>query len=91
MLYVLFDLLGVDGQLLLDQPWTQRRSRLEALGLTGPAWQTSPSYPDQGAQVWTATAQQGLEGVVAKRMTSPYVRRQDRLGGLIHEYYRVAA
>lgn len=87
VLYMLFDLLGVDGQLLLDQPWTQRRRRLEALELTGPAWQISPSYPNQGAQVSAATAQQGLEGVVAKRMTSPYRpgRRHPDWRKLTHE------
>jgi bifunctional non-homologous end joining protein LigD len=72
VLYVVFDLLGWDRQLLLERPWTQRRARLEALRLAGPAWQTSPSFPDQGAQVWAGTGQQGLEGVVAKRMASPY-------------------
>lgn len=87
VLYMVFDLLGLDGRLLLDLPWTQRRSRLDALRLTGPAWQTSPSYPDQGAQVWAATAQQGLEGVVAKRMTSAYRpgRRHPDWRKLAHE------
>jgi bifunctional non-homologous end joining protein LigD len=87
VLYMLFDLLGLDGQLLLDQPWTRRRRSLEALELTGPAWQTSPSYPDQGAEVWTATAQQGLEGVVAKRRSSPYRpgRRHPDWRKLTHE------
>jgi bifunctional non-homologous end joining protein LigD len=72
VLYMVFDLLGLDGRLLLDRPWAERRARLEALDLHGPAWQTSPSFPDQGPQVWAATGQQGLEGVVAKRVASPY-------------------
>jgi bifunctional non-homologous end joining protein LigD len=72
VLYMVFDLLGLDGRLLLERPWAERRARLEDLDLRGPSWQTSPSFPDQGPQVWAATGQQGLEGVVAKRVTSPY-------------------
>jgi len=45
---------------------------LEALGLAGPAWQTTPSFPDHGELVAAATREQGLEGVVAKRLASPY-------------------
>ena len=63
------------------------RSLLDALELTGSAWQTSPTYPDQGAQVWAATDQQGLEGVVAKRRSSPYRpgRRHPDWRKLAHE------
>jgi bifunctional non-homologous end joining protein LigD len=72
VVYVVFDLLGLDGELLLDRPWSDRRERLEELGLSGPAWQMSPTFVDQGPRVWAATGQQGLEGVVAKRLASPY-------------------
>jgi len=72
VVYVIFDLLGLDGRLLLERPWVERRARLEALELAGPAWQTTPSFVDQGPLVWAATDQQGLEGVVAKRLAGPY-------------------
>jgi bifunctional non-homologous end joining protein LigD len=72
VVYIIFDLLGLDGRLLLERPWAERRARLEALELAGPVWQTSPSFVDQGPLVWAATARQGLEGVVAKRVASPY-------------------
>jgi bifunctional non-homologous end joining protein LigD len=42
------------------------------LELAGPTWQTSPSFVDHGSQLWAATGQQALEGVVAKRVSSPY-------------------
>jgi bifunctional non-homologous end joining protein LigD len=51
VIYVVFDLLSLDGRLLLDRPWQQRRAQLEALELIGPAWQTSPSFIGQGEQV----------------------------------------
>jgi hypothetical protein len=38
----------------------------------GPAWQTTPSFVDQGELVVAATREQGLEGVVAKRLGGPY-------------------
>jgi len=72
VVYMIFDLLGIDGRLLLERPLAERRAQLEALELQGPAWQTSPSFVDQGPQVWAATGQQSLEGVVAKRLASRY-------------------
>jgi bifunctional non-homologous end joining protein LigD len=66
-----FDLLYLDGESLLDRPYTERRERLEALGLAGDRWVTPPSSTD-GAAVYAASKEQGLEGVVAKRLTSPY-------------------
>jgi ATP dependent DNA ligase domain len=37
--YMIFDLLHADGHPLLDRPYLERRTRLNQLGLTGPAWQ----------------------------------------------------
>ena len=75
---VLFDVLAAPTS-LLDAPYAERRGRLEAMGLQGPAWQTSPSFPRDGSAVFAATQAQGLEGVVAKRVASRYEpgRRSD--------------
>ena len=71
--YLVFDLLCLDGQPLLDVPYSQRRARLDALGLSGPYWQTPPSFTDvAGRELLAVSRQQGLEGVVAKRLTSRY-------------------
>jgi bifunctional non-homologous end joining protein LigD len=72
VVYMVFDLLWLDGRLLVGRPWAERRAALEALELAGPAWQTTPSFVDQGGLVVAATREQGLEGVVAKRLASPY-------------------
>jgi bifunctional non-homologous end joining protein LigD len=45
VLYYVFDLLYLDGQSLLQQPYTQRRARLEDLELEGLAWRVPPSFP----------------------------------------------
>jgi bifunctional non-homologous end joining protein LigD len=71
--YVAFDLLFVDGHSLLDLPYSERRERLEALDLNGSHWRTPPSYTGEGRPLLEASRQQGLEGVVAKRLDSPYV------------------
>ena len=75
---VLFDLLA-DPELRLEETYDDRRARLEALGLQGPSWQTSPSFPRDGSAVHAATKAQGLEGLVAKRRDSRYEpgRRSD--------------
>lgn len=70
--YMLFDLLWLDGHSLLDLPYAQRRERLEALELDGAHWQTPPSHRGEGRALLRATADQQLEGVVAKRLDAPY-------------------
>ena len=70
--YVLFDVLYLEGHSLMDQPYEERRELLEALGLEGPTWQTPRYSPGEGAALLEATAEQGLEGVVAKRLDSRY-------------------
>ncbi len=69
--YLVFDLLRLDGTDLMGRPFAQRRASLEALGLAGPHWQVPPTFTD-GATLLAATAEQGLEGVVSKRLDAPY-------------------
>jgi bifunctional non-homologous end joining protein LigD len=70
--YMISDLLHDDGQSLLAQPYVERCSRLTQLNPTGPAWQTPPSWIGGGPDILAATAEQGLEGIIAKRLTSSY-------------------
>jgi bifunctional non-homologous end joining protein LigD len=70
--YLAFDLLWLDGRLLTGLPWTGRRRLLEELGLAGGAWQTVAAFPGAGTALLAATREQGLEGVVAKRLASTY-------------------
>src|SRR5262249_16340317 len=49
------------------------RELLADLGLEGPYVRTPPWYAGGGADVLQASALQGLEGVVAKRLVSPYL------------------
>ncbi|HEY1178213.1 MAG TPA: non-homologous end-joining DNA ligase [Phytomonospora sp.] len=70
--YLVFDLLRLDGRDLRRLPYRERRELLEALGLEGPHWITPPVSHD-GAAAMAISAEQGLEGVVAKRLDSPYL------------------
>jgi bifunctional non-homologous end joining protein LigD len=71
--YLAFDLLCLDGRPLLDAPYAERRALLDGLGVNGPHCQTPPSFTDvTGAEMVTLSRQHGLEGVMAKRLTSRY-------------------
>jgi bifunctional non-homologous end joining protein LigD len=70
--YVVFDLLWLDGHSLLALPYSERRERLLALGLSGPTWQTPASHVGDGAAMLEASRARGLEGIIAKRLDSPY-------------------
>jgi bifunctional non-homologous end joining protein LigD len=53
-------------------PYTDRRRILIDLALSGPAWQTPPHEVGDGAATVAVIQKFGLEGVVAKRIDSPY-------------------
>lgn len=69
---LVFDVLSIDGEDLTSLPLSERRERLEGLGVAGVHWQVPAAY-DDGDMLMRATAQQGLEGVVSKKRTSRYV------------------
>ncbi|WP_448618681.1 non-homologous end-joining DNA ligase [Geodermatophilus sp. URMC 65] len=70
--YLVFDLLEVDGESLLGVPYAQRRERLETLGVAGEQWLPTPWFRGGGAAVLAASRDNGLEGIVAKRLDAPY-------------------
>ena len=71
--YLVFDVLQLDGRPLLDVPYAQRRALLDELALAGPYWQTPPSFSGEDFDaVQAVSVRQGLEGVVAKRLTAKY-------------------
>jgi bifunctional non-homologous end joining protein LigD len=70
--FMAFDLIWHKGKDLTDLPYTERRQRLEALDLNGDCWQTPSWRQGEGTALLDAARQQALEGVMAKRLTSPY-------------------
>lgn len=70
--YVAFDLLWLDGHLTTGLPYRDRRRLLAGLELEGPSWRTPAHHEGDGAALLEATREQGLEGIVAKRLESVY-------------------
>jgi bifunctional non-homologous end joining protein LigD len=70
--YVIFDLLYLDGRDLSEQPYSRRRELLESLDLSGPSWQTPAYSAGHAKELLAASAEQGLEGIVLKRLDSSY-------------------
>jgi bifunctional non-homologous end joining protein LigD len=70
--YLIFDLLYLDGRSLLAAPYRERREALDGLELNAARWQTAPWYPGEAGAVREAARAQGLPGILAKRLDSPY-------------------
>lgn len=73
--FLAFDLLTLDGKDLMRRPYSERRQALEGLGLSG-TWAVPPYQVGPGAVVLEASRSLGLEGIVAKRLDSPYLPGQ---------------
>jgi ATP-dependent DNA ligase len=72
--YVAFDLLARDGEVLLERPFAERRAVLE--GHVGDPVELTPLTRDRaGAEPWL----RGAEGVIAKQLDAPY-RPGERTG-----------
>ncbi len=72
VLFVVFDLLHLDGFATRRLPLESRRALLEQLEFTrGVCWHLSPQHED-GQELAAITRAAGLEGVVAKRLDSAY-------------------
>lgn len=72
---VLFDVMFLRRD-LTRLPYRRRRSQLEALALDGPSWSTPAAVVGHGAEALEATRENGLEGLVCKRLDSVYAPGQ---------------
>lgn len=69
--FLAFDLLRHGERDLTTRPYVERRAALEGLGLQGDHWSVPPWNKDAEAMM-EASQSLGLEGLVAKRLDSPY-------------------
>jgi len=72
VVYLVFDVLHLDGRSITALPYADRRELLDGLELRDEHWDVPPFFPGSGADVLRASGEQGLEGIVAKRLDSPY-------------------
>jgi bifunctional non-homologous end joining protein LigD len=70
--YMIFDLLWLDGHSVMGLTYSERRELLSALELNGESWQTPQHTVGEGRALLQASTEQGLEGVMAKRLDSTY-------------------
>jgi len=70
--YQVFDLLHFDGHDLTALPLRDRRRLLVDLVGPGPAWRVTDQF-DDGAALLDHARTHRLEGIIAKRLDSPYV------------------
>lgn len=71
--YIAFDLLHLEGRSLLDLPYTDRRKLLAKLDLDRPGLQCPAHHLGDAKALLELTKERRLEGLVAKRLDSPYV------------------
>jgi bifunctional non-homologous end joining protein LigD len=70
--YVAFDVLWLDGTERMKLPYEERRALLAEILEAGAHWQVPGHHVGGGAELLGAAREQGLEGIVAKRLGSTY-------------------
>jgi bifunctional non-homologous end joining protein LigD len=76
--YYVFDVLYQGQDVLTGRPYTERRARLEDLGLDSGPFRTPPWHRGGGDKVLAESVAKGLEGVVGKPLGSAYHPGQRR-------------
>jgi len=72
VVYMIFDVLFVDGRSTMKLSYEERRKLLEAMDLSGSSWQTPRNHVGDGEAMLELSRERGLEGVIAKRLDSFY-------------------
>ena len=73
VVYMVFDLIYMDGRDLTGHPLQERRRMLEEAVVPSEQIQISPAVGGDGVALFLAAAAQGLEGIMAKRLSSLYL------------------
>jgi ATP-dependent DNA ligase len=70
-----FDVLWLDGEDLMKQPLKERRRVLDRIPLRAPLYRTEAiDHPEP----WELARERGWEGVIAKRLDSPYEQKRSK-------------
>lgn len=72
VVFMVFDLIYLDGADLTDRSFEDRRRILEEVIVPADIVQLSPITEGKGQALFRAAAQQGLEGIMAKKRASTY-------------------
>jgi len=74
VIYEVFDLLWLDGEDLGRKPLRERQRLLDEILTPMGAIRRSEQFVGTGVALFEAAKEQGIEGIVAKRLDAPYVR-----------------
>lgn len=90
--YIVFDILYIDFESVMEEPFSDRRRRLEDLMavIQGPQLVLSEGLPAEGRSLFEKSRELGLEGVMAKRRSSVYSAGK-RNGSWVKMKHRVEA
>ena len=72
LVYYVFDLLSLHGQVLYDQPLIERKALLKKLVGKNPLIKYSDHILNKGIDFFNASGQKNLEGILAKKSDSHY-------------------
>lgn len=72
VVYIVFDLLALDGRSMTDLPYRTRRRLLEDFLSDGPLWRVPPYVAEGSEELMRLARERDLEGIVMKRLDSPY-------------------
>jgi bifunctional non-homologous end joining protein LigD len=79
IVYYAFDLLYLDGYNLMGVELEQRKELLKQIVPAEKGFiRYSDHYPEHGEQLYAVAQDKGLEGIVAKLRSSPYVQKRSR-------------
>jgi ATP-dependent DNA ligase len=73
--YHVFDVLWLDGESCTALPLSERRKRLDGIHFRLPIARV---HPLTGSSPWERACREGWEGVIAKRLDSPYEHRRSK-------------
>jgi bifunctional non-homologous end joining protein LigD len=70
--YMVFDILAINGRDVMRLPYTDRRALLDEVGFADSHWQVPGWVAGNGKVLLHEARKRGMEGIVAKRLDSPY-------------------
>lgn len=73
VVYLVFDIVGIDGRPLLAEPLERRRERLERTVVPGGSVLVVPAIPGEGRALHAAATAQGIPAIVGRHRRSPYL------------------
>ena len=76
LIYYVFDLLYLDGRDLRDEPLIERKKLLKSIIHPNEFLKYSDEIVELGKELYKKASEEGLEGIIAKKLDSHYIERR---------------